>query len=834
MIVAVGVVLSVHSCDNILLNADALLHHPPKKILGGPRIFERVKCLEQHSRIISDSKLPFKLYATISPNKSGDSTRHQHGHSRDYVSKQKQRERNIPWGADFVTSRHTQTKIQSAAAALNGDVSSPFSCALTILQTLLDTPATECNSANVVCALTLSAKAIGGNQNKANISSGIFEHALTETVDILQMLVDGNKLSPRQLCNAAWAIAKHFEHEKNSRGISRLILNVLDSIALRMIYHLEKIRGKWSKNDQNRKHVQPGELSMLLWAYAVTKPRNLPPGWERPRQFEQNRLDEKVNMKRKSKNKNRDDHLVKFVSVDAEASDDSQNESTQGKSVTNRLFDAAAIAFCRGEGAAAIQSSNHDNGSMLKNCTWNELSNVAWSFATRGAYGTKQSDAMLSFLAREATRRLRFASRAPAYLTGGRPNRYCQILPRDVTTIAWALGTKESDKISNENALVYLVDGIDEYWINNDSNERYRQIRCLKNADLVQLASALAHGRLDNISVLAAIYEECLRRFRRQKSQACLSAKEMSILLWVQARLNLTERNGVSFGEFPSAVCQTIADQVLMRNKEGESMLSKMQNIGLRSQEQANFAWSLTVLNKFDNHTTFILQNIFEAVSSQPAGNVQLEHAHQLWQAFYILREDCPDAVKFVQPELIHFLEKRWNIEKSRTKKSSYRHKAISKTLDLLGVAHRNEYKEDVDVAIALSDTSSFTSLAQMPFTELENAGVRHKIAVEFDGPHHFSVMATTGEELSQIENGNKIIPRVLGHTVLKYKMLKKKGWTVIRIPYYEWDKIPHWASMERQRYLQRCLKTHQEIQFSDMDISQYQALPKTRHSRFD
>ena len=47
------------------------------------------------------------------------------------------------------------------------------------------------------------------------------------------------------------------------------------------------------------------------------------------------------------------------------------------------------------------------------------------------------------------------------------------------------------------------------------------------------------------------------------------------------------------------------------------------------------------------------------------------------------------------------------------------------------------------------------------------------------------------------MEGGVKITtPRVLGHTVLKYRLLKKKGWTVVRIPYYEFDKIPFWASM--------------------------------------
>jgi very-short-patch-repair endonuclease len=149
-------------------------------------------------------------------------------------------------------------------------------------------------------------------------------------------------------------------------------------------------------------------------------------------------------------------------------------------------------------------------------------------------------------------------------------------------------------------------------------------------------------------------------------------------------------------------------------------------------------------------------------------------------------------------------------------------------------VAHRNEYKDDVDVAIVLEDDTSFTHKAQKQISEYDEEKARLKIAVEFDGPHHFTVAASTRDDLELIEKGAKIVPRVLGHTVLKYRMLKKKGWTVVRIPYFEFDKIPHWATMERQRYLQRCLKTHKEIRFSGVDVSEYQAIPQTRHSRFD
>ena len=177
---------------------------------------------------------------------------------------------------------------------------------------------------------------------------------------------------------------------------------------------------------------------------------------------------------------------------------------------------------------------------------------------------------------------------------------------------------------------------------------------------------------------------------------------------------------------------------------------------------------------------------------------IQIEHAHQLWQSYFLLSRDCPAAVEDVPAEFRNYLEGKWNAEKSRGKQSSSRHRAISQTLSLMKVAHRNEYVEDVDVAIVLEEDSAWTHTALHDFDFEREGGERwKKVAVEFDGPHHFTVMASTGEDLSSMEGGVKITtPRVLGHTVLKYRLLKKKGWTVVRIPYYEFDKIPFWASM--------------------------------------
>jgi hypothetical protein len=730
-----------------------------------------------------------------------------------------------PWLADYSTSVRSQKKIQSVPSKLRGKNVTPIQVAQAVLNTFLNIPPAECNAANVVCALTTSAKTLSRGKHgnsKLNTTSEDLQNALMQTIDILKKLVTDRRLTARQLCNAAWAIAKHVEFDEslfsrkndkyifvedgtnsystwdlsqqqiNGDGTDKHIDDVLNLIALRMVEHLDQTRDRRYRI-KTGKRAQPGELSMLLWAYAAAKPRDCPPGWEQPRRIEQ--------LSDKQSNSGEDVDVVTFVEESKSRANDSQHRST-----TSRLFDAAAIAFCQGEGAAVIESEKENT--LLKNCTWNELSNIAWSFATRGAYASKESEAVMTFIAKEATRRILLTQ------SDGRSNKH-GILPRDCVQIAWALGMMESDNVSVGDAYVHLVDAINDYWITRSGHPSSQPLKEWKCADLVQMATALAHGRLDNQSVLSAVYKEALRRL---SSRNGLSISEVSILLWSQARMYLTKKFGPEFAEFPSAASDALLQRI------GKS------SVKMPPQEQANLAWSLTVLEQYDDNVITLLQKIFNTASSCQEGVIQLEHAHQLWQSYFLLSADCPEAVESVPEEFTKYLEHKWNLEKSRCKKSSKRHQDISKTLDLMRVAHRNEYDEDVDVAIVLEEDSAWTHTAQSDF-DIKNG---RKVAVEFDGPHHFTVMASTGEQLSSIERGVKINPRVLGHTVLKYRLLKKKGWTVVRIPYYEFDRIPRFASMEIQRYLQRALKTHDKIEFSGVDVSEYKAMPSSRTSRFD
>ena len=154
--------------------------------------------------------------------------------------------------------------------------------------------------------------------------------------------------------------------------------------------------------------------------------------------------------------------------------------------------------------------------------------------------------------------------------------------------------------------------------------------------------------------------------------------------------------------------------------------------IGLGAQEQANLAWSLTVLEKYDSspNSISLLQHILQSAGTDNYDNnksIRLEHAHQLWQAYYLLEEDCPDAVQYVPKKFSDYLKEQWKMEKSRHKTSSARHTSLSKTLDFMGVAHYNEHDEDIDVAIVLKTESSWTHTAEKG----NEYNYHHKVAVE-------------------------------------------------------------------------------------------------------
>ncbi len=72
------------------------------------------------------------------------------------------------------------------------------------------------------------------------------------------------------------------------------------------------------------------------------------------------------------------------------------------------MFESAALALCHhsGDGVdrseASLSSSPLLTTMLMGGCSWGELSNVPWSYATRGSCGTPGAGSMMMFLANKA------------------------------------------------------------------------------------------------------------------------------------------------------------------------------------------------------------------------------------------------------------------------------------------------------------------------------------------------------------------------------------------------------------------------------------------------
>jgi len=716
--------------------------------------------------------------------------------------------------------------------------------------------------------------------------------------DLVVVHRDEKLLSARQLCNACWAIAKHCDRDPtllpaspkgivqstdtmllqgdkphawewnsvplledengnmgdidNSSTHATRLEETIDEIAMQLTSILSESQdddvdkhdnqsdGKQQLSSYQKPKIKIGEICMACWAYGKLRPRDTPPGWPGPPQ---------VGMvttvtKSTAQNIGIEDEMpvIKFKQLTSRSrplgNGDSFNDfvtdvadDLEPADVTDTLFDAIGSAICNCSGNIYESRTSMLSGTLLEECTWSELANVGWAFASHGRCTSRESEMLLTSLADEAAYRLRAMGRIA---NDGNQ----RMVVRDITQLLWSLGSLQADNFRLADDLVNLVKALTENLrLGTKTGATFAQGRPLRRwscADLVQVAVALAHARIDEQHLLRSIYEEGIHLLMEGSSPGDLPGDdrrsfhpwEASILLWAQARLHLTGQQAGEFDDFTDGAAKFFIKAL----RENYWSFSKSR---IGAQEQANIAWSLVVLEKF--HTVEAIQLldlIFEeaARSCKEEKSIQLEHAHQLWQAYFILEEDCPEAVERVPDWFVTYLREKWSMEKARDKLSSARHRSLSDTLQLMGVDHINEHDEDIDVAIILQPNAAWVHQTEIGEESSESSGDEGKVlvAVEFDGPNHFTRIH------DDADGSPPGPPRALGHTVLKYRLLKKQGWTVVRVPYYEFDKIPFWASMERQRYLQRKLKTHANIQFSQVDISEYKALTPNRRSRFD
>ena len=629
-----------------------------------------------------------------------------------------------PWNANYLMSSATQRKIRDASTIKGNGIERGINILKTVLH---NTPSHWCNEANIVYALTLSAKCLAGNKKKlySQTNREEFRSLLYQTLDILHEMVKNKKLNMRQLANASWAIAKHYvldpmilpnlisnqsvmysrtgsigstvssseqwnleeEEEDATTSREKRLLSTLDIMTKSLI---DSISTSFEETDGRGRHrgLKIAELSMSCWAFSTLFPRTCPAGWKLPSLMGQMNGDTITNS---------DTVLFEKWEIPNE---DYQTNDDKPKSLIDEFFDVVA---------KRLIFQNSEYSTLIGQMRWNELSTISWAYAHRGFCMSTSSVALMSQLANEAMKRIKNIHAN----ADDRPT------PRDVSEIAWALGVSQTDNH-------VLDDVLDEYIsILSSTYLKLDQIRPLKDwspADCVQLAVAMAHGRLDDQELLKTIYYEATNSLKDEIDTSSTSMRsnkhfhswELSVLLWVQARLYLTKDIGLEFDEYSNILPKVILSRlnaVSCNSADYDShsyINKKFTGIGLSSQEKANICWSLTVLDKIKtSEAKQLVKEIFRdvALSCSCGDKIRLEHAHQLWQSMFLLDFPLDDVVT---EEFISFLRQTWDEEKARSKASSARHKALSQTLDFMGVSHYNEHDEDIDVAIVLKSGSKW------------------------------------------------------------------------------------------------------------------------------
>lgn len=347
--------------------------------------------------------------------------------------------------------------------------------------------------------------------------------------------------------------------------------------------------------------------------------------------------------------------------------------------------------------------------------------------------------------------------------------------PRDVSTLAWAC------------AKLGAVD-----WRLGEEARRGLEVALAQASptffesaatrDVSQLAAALATASYDSPDLFARIHKhvEGLRH---------LELGDASAILWASAVLDRPPTIEVF-----------------------RALLGPASSRGT-PREVSLLAWSAAVLaHAGPAYASLAARALEEADVDRLRAPDDLRRLHQALLALRVELDDRAfEAVeRAVDPLTRAAARKSWAVDDDeRHRASSARHRAVADTLRALKTQHkvvsriRDEHGDlYVDMLVKLPQRMAL-------------------VALEFDGPSHFC------------SNDPR---RPLGHTLLKRRLLAARGFHVVSVPYFDWDAIPFWSTMERQRYLQRKLQITETLRYQGGDKSYYSELPDAKHklSRLD
>lgn len=213
---------------------------------------------------------------------------------------------------------------------------------------------------------------------------------------------------------------------------------------------------------------------------------------------------------------------------------------------------------------------------------------------------------------------------------------------------------------------------------------------------------------------------------------ATFSYQDIGNILWTVAILNFDARLLIS----------RLSREILHR------ITVARQNV--EPSQLSNIIWSLSISNAIDTSTWGTL---IERLDFSNLGDDRREICSRIYQSQLILRaRNGINKSAWVLPNFAQKLcQDMWRIATKDVTISDF-HMKVSQVLDLMGEKHVVEY---------LTEDGNFS---------IDIAMVSEKIAIEIDGPQHFT---RTND--------------FLGDTLARNEILRAHGWHVISIPFYAW-----------------------------------------------
>lgn len=404
----------------------------------------------------------------------------------------------------------------------------------------------------------------------------------------------------------------------------------------------------------------------------------------------------------------------------------------QPQSIANMIWAYATLAHSPPSDFLTLLCSHalHE----LPNFSPQNISNTIWALATL----KHTNRALMQAVEMEVTARLGMPEEAIKFSRQHLANSLwamatLELLPsgRLLAAVAEAMKERASDcnpqEISNTVWAFAKLGFYSEGMMDRFASEAEGRIQEFSQQNLANMAWAFGKLTHDTPSLLDAIGLKATTIVKD------LSLQHITNILWTYA----------SFLHDVPDMLPAFTSQILERSHKEQ----------FNAQQLSNLLWSLCILQSCDGVMWRRIMQQFTSLGMAP-DNLPEEALTQIYQAYLLMKTDQEGVELPLGEGLLEHAQLVW-IESCKNIRVSGLHRDVARVLTSMGLSHTIEQ---------LTDDSLFS-------VDIALAG--EKVAVEVDGPHHFTA------------NGQ----RSLGEMRARHRLLDVRGWSVLSVPYFLWAK---------------------------------------------